>query len=104
MFKKFVIVACITLCSFAHAKAQQDDVSETHGIVTPEIATGIRVYSIFNNDTAGNMVICQAIDRGLSGKCNKWTPIQDVVPRGKQYVGFKVVPVGYSTHIQVYWK
>jgi hypothetical protein len=50
------------------------------------------------------MVICQAIDRGLSGKCNKWTPIQDVVPRGKQYVGFKVVPVGYSTHIQVYWK
>lgn len=105
MFKKFVIVAGITLCTFAHAKSQRQDVSESHGIVTPDIATGMRIYSVFNNDTAGNMVVCTESDRGLGGSCNKWTRIQDVVPGNKIFVGFKIVTSSSSsTHIQVYWK
>lgn len=71
------------------------------GIVTPDIATGMRAYSRFNNDVNGNMVVCLPDNETRSGDCKPWTPIQSVVPAGKTYVGFRVVS---RRSLEVYWK
>jgi L-rhamnose mutarotase len=90
----------------AHAATQYVPYPEQPGIITPDKATGMRSYSIFNNDANGEMVVCLDADdfSWRTMKCgsnnNGWKKLVDQVPHGRYYVGFRVV----NSRIEVYWK
>lgn len=102
--KKFfsVLVCMIPLMSSAGAYETNANIL---GIVTPDIATGVRTYSTFSNDASGNMVVCMSEDVMGGGTCKQWQSIQSQVPSGKKYVGFNIV-MSSSTNKQLYiwWK
>lgn len=75
------------------------------GIVTPDVATGMRVFTHYNNDVNGSMVICaQSPER--NGACETgWKLLKDQVPGGRSYVGFRIVSGAYGhRHLELYWK
>lgn len=103
--KNFLLILALT-SSLAHAGATGGFTDEPQtGIVTPEVATGMRAYNTFNNDTNGNMVICYKADENRSGGCNSWRLIQSEVPKGRTYVGFRIVSGSYGyRQLEIYWK
>ena len=103
MKKLFCVMACmLPLISSAGAYETNANIL---GIVTPDIATGVRTYSTFNNDSNGNMVVCLPDDTMGGGSCKEWRSIQSQVPNGKKYVGFSII-MSSSTNKQLYiwWK
>lgn len=74
------------------------------GIVTPDMARGMRSFDVFHFDTNGDMVVC-FYDDYSRGKCQNWKPVKNVVPAGTTYVGFRVVGREYGyRQLEVYWK
>lgn len=85
------------------AKGYEPTVGDDAGIITPAIATGMRTFENYNNDTNGNMVICPEYPR--RGECKPgWVPIQSLVPKGRTFVGFRTVSGRYGRLLEVYWK
>lgn len=80
--------------------------STSAGIVEPDVATGMRKWSAWNNDTAGNMVVCMPDNYTWRNSfCTKWMLASSTIPIGKTYVGFRVVYQGSnSNYLEVYWK
>lgn len=106
MIKKFISLLLVAASScYAGGSSQVSTSSqESTGIVTPDVATGVRRFYFWNHTTTGEMVVCFEDDRGMGGTCKKWTPITSVIPPGRKFVGFKLVGVGGSTYIHIYWK
>lgn len=103
MKKFFSVLACmVPLMAAAGAYETNANIL---GIVTPDIATGVRTYSTFSNDASGNMVVCMSENVMSGGTCKQWQSIQSQVPSGKKYVGFNIV-MSSSTNKQLYiwWK
>ena len=107
--KNIIFIALITVCSTAFARSATNGASSSNvdstGIVTPNIATGMRQYEYFNNDTDGNMLLCE--DENYSrGNCKGgWKHIESFVPSGKKYVGFRIVSRSYGyRQLELYWK
>lgn len=88
----------------------------TAGIVTPDIATGFTLAGPTAITKNNDMVVCPASARYEnygnlcynsqdSIKRSQWKYPKDLVPKGKQYVGFKPVR-GYAGTIEteIYWK
>lgn len=100
----FLIVAMIALNTPVLAKSTQvPNLGEDAGIITPAVATGMRTFHRFNNDTNGNMVVCT--EANFRGDCDgKWVSIQSVVPKGRTFVGFRIVSGRYDRLLEVYWK
>jgi hypothetical protein len=105
MMKKLIVsLTMVALPFFAMAGAKPGNMEDQTGIVTPDIATGFRQYTDFNNDTNGNMVIC--LESSYGSKCpGGWKSVSSVVPAGRTFVGIKVVNGRYGSQLlQVWWK
>lgn len=101
------ILLLVPVIACAGSSTSSVPITENTGIVTPDIATGVRQYEYFNNDTNGNMVVCEENKYSLTrGKCDDgWKNVITMVPYGKKYVGFKIVNVSYGyQRLQVWWK
>lgn len=104
--KALIAIAALT-ASVAHAAASYHPI-EAGSIVTPDVATGFRVFEYFNVDVNGDMVVCERPDYS-SSKCGddnkKWKPLRSIVPPGKTFVGFRATNRDYGYRIlEVYWK
>lgn len=89
---------------------------EQTGIITPDIATGVyRTYS-YTYDKDMNLLICpHGMDFKINYKTNiptcldkndksQWKKMENYIPAGKKFVGFKSVSAGASHAIEIYWK
>ena len=96
----------VPIISWAGSATNSAPITDNSGIVTPDIATGFRQYEHFNNDTNGNMVVCESKKYSLGGKCDDgWKNVINMVPYGRKYVGFKIVNSMYGEQrLQVWWK
>lgn len=102
--KRLTIACTLSLASSVIAAATNGFTASDAGIVTPDIAVGMRGFQYFNNDTAGNMVVCFDEQKTRNG-CERWTSLKSAVPAGRVYVGFRIVSRehGYR-QLEVYWK
>jgi hypothetical protein len=87
----------------------------TAGIVTVDMATGMRQFNAYTHDALGYMVVCvppaEPDFRGGKAECddgkykNAWTRVHDTVPKGRTYVGFRIANGMYGGRLlEVYWK
>lgn len=85
-------------------------------IITPQIATSMYRTNRFTYDKDMNILICP---HGMkydyyvttnietcknSNNENKWIKMENYVPAGKKFVGFKSTSQGGSHMIEIYWK
>lgn len=104
--KRFILALLVAFsgASFAGVKGGFT-AAEDAGIVTPDVATGVREFPRYNNDTNGAMVVCRYDDYERGGGCKNWRLLPDVVPKGKTYVGFRIVSRDYGyRQLELYWK
>jgi hypothetical protein len=114
--KKFLSILALTLSLTANAGTVHSS-NENNGIVTPDVAIGVARYHYWTNDLLGNMLVCieQAADFDYtkwrcdqknmpSGNNKGWTPVLNVIPASRKYVGFRIVSQGSSRSLEVYWK
>lgn len=89
----------------ANAGAKGGFTNGDAGIITPDVATGVRSFNEFSWDVNGDLVLCAKWTRGQDGNCVTWAYPATVVPKGRAYVGFRVVSRDYGyRQIEVYWK
>jgi hypothetical protein len=107
---KMILVAVAmstTISVFAKGSshAGSDNQSQSGGIITPSVATGVKSFIFWTVNVNGDTVVCNYEDySGRRDECGdknlSWRLLRDAVPKGKTYVGFRV-----SNHlIEVYWK
>lgn len=104
-FSKLLPLLIISLSPvFADAKGAIGSVEDNNsGIITPDIATGMRSYTMYTSDVTGAMVVCP--ERTFSGNCGGWLRLEQVVPRGRTLVGFRIISgVNGARELEVYWK
>jgi hypothetical protein len=110
-FGAMIILMMASLSAYAGSSPKNDQ--EPNGIVTPDIATGMWRTSRFVNDTTNmNILVCPLKyeyiyrDDTCRDKNNKnaWVLIENSLPQGKNYVGFKSISQGSSHAIEIYWK
>lgn len=104
--KNFLLALALS-CSLAHAGAKGGFTDEpATGIVTPDIAVGMRDFEHFWHDVNGNMVVCRKSNWSIrTDECSLWEPVVRYVPKGRVYVGFRVVSGGYGyRRLEIYWK
>ncbi len=117
MKKIITMLSLMMISTFAYAgSSSQATVSEeAPGIVTPEVATGVwRTYRHIS-DRNMNVLICpknmsheqnitsEDTCKDRSGKM-AWVRMENAVPPGKKYVGFKSITQNGSHYIEIYWK
>lgn len=103
--KKIIAFILLTLVTTfgCFAAAKGGFTTADAGIVTPDVATGMTWFEIYGNDVEGNLIVC--IEKQLGGSCKTWVPLISRVPKGKTYVGFRVVSGGYGyRQLELYWK
>lgn len=115
---KKLTIAFMIFASSMHAygvtlpPASKEEVKE---IVVPSIATGFYRTQNFTYDKDINILICpknMKYESNLSGNItckddkgkNAWEKMENAVPKGKKFVGFKSVTEGYKHMIEIYWK
>ena len=86
---------------FSVAAAPPPSPPQETGIITPDVATALRQFRLWNYDTNGDLVVCLPENRATGGDCRLWTLARQAVPPGRAYVGFKLSP---SSALQIYWK
>lgn len=112
----FLALALLVASVSAFAGSTPKNEQEQTGIVTPEVATGMmRIYR-YTYDKDMNILVCP---RGMEyehdfrtdvAKCqnekreNQWRKMENYVPVGKKFVGFKSVSQGSSHALEIYWK
>ena len=122
MKKAITATLLMLVASMVQAKSTDSQANDTppvsFGIITPNVSTGMMFTSIFAHNTSGDMVVCQSPNEynQRANHCNVpdqsarvqntgWVPIQNVVPKGRQYVGYRVVHrSSYSSVLEIYWK
>jgi hypothetical protein len=113
MTKKLMVVLFASAISVVSVTAGAGTVYQPvtqSGIITPDVATGGNIFYDFGVSTQGDILVCpRGADRSwrdntcLNAKGeNAWTRIQDIVPKGKTYVGFRFR--GNGSSVEVYWK
>lgn len=104
-FNKIIVIALAFTCLKAAAGATGGFTTQEAGIITPDVATGMTAVTRYNYSSDGNMVWCPEDDMERGAKCKKWQSIQALVPKGRTYVGFRVVSGSYGyRQLEVYWK
>jgi hypothetical protein len=93
----------ISVYAKGSSHAGSNNESQSGGIITPSVATGVKSFLFWTVNVNGDTVVCN-YDDYYQGECGKknliWILLKDAVPKGKTYVGFRV-----SNHrIEVYWK
>ena len=107
IFQTFILLISVWFSTVVNAATAAGYAPpEETGIVTPEIAVGVRSYEYYTHDTNGNMVVCESDNYSRNNKCDGgWKLLKDVVPGGRKFVGFKIVSRGYGyPRIEIYWK
>jgi hypothetical protein len=113
--KKFILAALVSLAFFptiAKSGAKPGNVNDYSGIVTPDVAVSVRRFESYTISIHGDTVVCMGDYSGRSNTCetstgpnNGWVPLAHAVPKGKTYVGFRVVSGAYGyRQIEIYWK
>jgi hypothetical protein len=106
---KMILVAvamstAISVAAKGSSHSQDYNASQSGGIITPSVATGVKSFLFWTVNVNGDTVVCN-YDDYKSGECGKknlsWILIKDAVPKGKTYVGFRV---SSGRYIEVYWK
>lgn len=75
-------------------------------IVTPDVATGFFIYEgeQFKTLPNGKTVVC-SVGTNLDGKLNCNTPMENAVPPGKTFAGFRLSYGGSARrYLEVYFK
>lgn len=102
--KKLIIIASMIASSTVFAATTYVNTTpDNMAIITPDIASGVRRYVHFNNDTVGNMVVCEP-DNYSYGKCSLWEYLPAKVPRNRKYVGFTIITIKATQYLQIWWK
>ena len=102
---KHFILASLLIASNAYAGTTGGFTTSDGGIVTPNVARGMRAFDHYNSDTNGDMVVC-FYDDYSRGECKGgWKLAKNTVPAGTTYVGFRIVSRSYGyRQIEIYWK
>ncbi len=113
--KKFGMMMVLLMASMgAYAASSPKNAEENKNVITPDFATGMWRTSYYEYDAELNILVCP---RGmtfaygnpyntctnLQGK-SVWVKMENIVPKGKKFVGFKSVSQGSSNVIEIYWK
>jgi hypothetical protein len=116
--KRFVLMIMLMMASmgaYAGSSSQGTVTEETQGIITPELATGMWRTNRFIYDKNLNILICpkdmdyeinMTIDNTCENKQKKmaWVTMENTIPQGAKYVGFKSITANGSHYIEIYWK
>lgn len=111
--KKFAAMILMMASMTAYASsASKSNADEQHGIITPDVATGMWRTSQFVHDVNMNILICtpQNVYYWKDHTCkdknnnNAWVKMENAIPQGKKFVGFKSINQGIAHHIEIYWK
>lgn len=104
---KKIFIALVLICGSSQA-ATRNVAPPSSAIVTPEIATGYRVYEWTARSSNGEPVVCPSYDwYSRGGVCkdeqgrNRWIHITKAIPPGKTYAGFSLT---YHGSVIVYWR
>lgn len=116
-FSAMIVLMMASLSAYAGSSSQPKNAEDNHGIVTPEIASGMwRTYRHTNDDNNMNILICPKKmnhDTDMNGSnptCkdkngnNAWVRMENSIPQGTKFVGFKSVSQSSSQYIEIYWK
>lgn len=108
---KFIFVLLCSLSSLSLAASGGHSYQSDTGIITPDVATGFKWFNNYNIDTNGDLVVCIHPTRfeddgcAIIDKKHSWRRVADVVPKGRTYVGFRVVSRDYGhRQLEVYFK
>lgn len=117
--KKIILSMAVLITSIsAQAATPPNTNNESREIITPEIATGFYRTEQYTYDNDLNILICprnrhyersivngdQSCTDGKTNENNKWIRMENIVPKGKKFVGFKSLSQGYTPVIEIYWK
>lgn len=119
--KKIITVVALMVNSInSYAASLPANDVEVKEIVTPSVATGFYRTQNFTYDKDMNILICpmnmnmninyESERNGYSKTCtdnkgqNKWQKMENAVPNGKKFVGFKSVSQAYIHLIEIYYK
>lgn len=112
MNKIFALLLCAPCIALAASKPGNVN-DDTTGIVTPDIATSFLSTESFTNDANGDLVVCVPPSEKDGNTCNRdgmpknygWVKASASIPKGKTYIGFKVVSGSYGyRRVEIYWK
>lgn len=70
------------------------------GIISPDVATGLKMFNAFRSDAAGNMEVCAQL---AEDQACRWVKLRDQVPPGRTYVGFRRAAAN-QPGLELYWK
>jgi hypothetical protein len=99
------MATAISVSAKGSSHAGSDNQSQSGGIITTSVATGVKSFIFWTVNVNGDTVVCNYGEyNGRREECGdknmSWRVLKDAVPKGKTYVGFRV-----SNHrIEVYWK
>lgn len=108
-----LLVTSVNTYAAALPTSYEQEVKE---MVTPNVATGFYRTQNFTYDKDMNILICpraMKYESNLTVKVttctddkgnNQWRKMENSVPAGKKFVGFKSITEGYKHMIEVYWK
>lgn len=108
-----IVLMLASVSAYAGSSSQQSSNEQNHGIVTPEVATSMWRTTRFVHDTKNmNILICQLKYEYTyrndtcedKNKKNAWVKMENAVPQGTKFVGFKSVSQGSTQYIEIYWK
>jgi hypothetical protein len=101
------LLFALLLCA-APAFAATRYVGEVN-IISPDTATGFKIYWNFQYTAEGEIVVCPLPDSRVGDACvdpqrmNRWQLLRDAIPKGRVYAGFGIDPSS-SNKIYVFWK
>lgn len=112
-FGAMIVLMMASMSAYAGSSSQQSNNEDNHGIVTPDVATGMwRTTRIVHDSSNMNILVCQLKYEYTyrsdtcedKNKKNAWAKMEHAVPQGTKFVGFKSISQGSTHYIEIYWK
>lgn len=110
---KYLVILFCLFAQSTFAAANYAPTEDNTGIVTPNVATSAMWTQNYTLDSNGDIVVCPSYadyhQRNVTcltpdGK-NAWKRMQDMVPRNRTYVGFRIVSASYGyRQLEIYYK
>lgn len=103
--KKLLLVFSALVATNSFAGATGGYTNGDAGIVTPDMARGMRAFHYYTHDQNGDMVVCDFDDYSRGNCKGGWKLARSKVPPGNTYIGFRIVSREYGyRQIEIYWK
>jgi len=112
--KKIIALTLMIASMSAYAASTPKNAEEKNSIITRDVATSMWRTNYVEYDKDLNILVCPrnmlfAYKDPYNTCLNKegksaWVKMEQIVPKGKEFVGFKSVTQGSSHIIEIYWK